>query len=110
MHRTGVMPNTDFLYEEFERHLASLLLVVRNTFSSEKIKEIEEVLNGFADRHEIQRPKDAIENPRRELRHYTEISSAYLASFYRDFGVGSTSGTTDSEELNYLARLLGLNW
>lgn len=66
----GSMPNTDFTYEEFEGLLASYylsLLPLHNSGDARDKQEFEAVLgilNGFAERHDVQKPEDTVAHTR----------------------------------------------
>jgi hypothetical protein len=67
---SGRMPNTGFKYEEFEALLASYYLSLRplkytgSGDDLEDFREANEILNYFAKKYNLQRPKVAAENPR----------------------------------------------
>lgn len=116
---TGRMPNTDFMYEEFEGLLASFyltlkpLLISRSTLDQGEARMAIAVLDGFADRHGVRRTEAAAGQPSTTLyawgqpRVFSDCRMLIdmLGSFWRDFGVGSTAGI-DGDERIKLGRIL----
>jgi hypothetical protein len=99
-HNTGLMPGTDLRYEEFEGFLASYALTLRpleksgRTSDPEDYAEIIKILNGFAERYNVQPPLVTLRNPRsrRALAKPQEFTNQELIqminSFWQDFCVG----------------------
>jgi hypothetical protein len=114
------MPRTDFRYEEFEGLLGSYyltLLPLRNSQDLEDQKDFEtalSILNGFAERHDIQKPEDAVAHPRETEQEWGKpkaFASCFstidmLSSFWRDFGVVDSSNTVENEEYRKFGCLL----
>ena len=117
-YKTGCMPNTDFRYEEFEGLLGSFqmsLLPLRGSRRPEDQRDYQramEILNGFAQRYEVQSPEDAARNPRaREAWGNASVLSNWsmldmMGSFWQDFGVGAEPRTQDQQERYALGRLI----
>jgi hypothetical protein len=118
--KSGAMPNTDFLYEEFENLLASFyltLLPIKTSRRDEDKKDFElvlDILNGFAERHDLRKPEAAASSPRetqcgwgqpvvfascRSLRDMT-------GSFTHSFGIGIKGDTEDGVGRCTLARII----
>lgn len=115
----GCMPRTDFTYEEFEGLLASFYLSLLPMRSSarkrdaKEFKSVVSVLNGFAKRYGVQKPKDAIAHPRptehkwgRAQKLEANMMLDALSSFWRDFGIGADPKSFDGQERYRLGRLL----
>ena len=117
----GVMPNTDFTYEEFESMLASYYLTFKPL--SESIKEddardwrsLTSIIDGFCERYKVQRPEEVLENPRTEndWSQAREFGSCWstldcMQSFWRDFGLGTGNikGTPDASALSQMGQLV----
>ncbi len=121
-YRTGPMPGTDLQYEDFEAFLASYALTLDcleksgRTSDPEDYAEVMTILNGFADRHQVQRPRDALRNPRGRRRmvrpqEFTNEEMVQMVnSFGQDFGVGRVyegrSYDQDASERRRLGRIL----
>ena len=104
------MPNTDFKYEEFEGLLGSFyisllpLKLTKDKKDTELFNEAYEILTGFSDRHNVQRPEQAFRKPRtlevsvaanmiRTCRGLTDLTN----SFWRDFALATPYRNTDEE-------------
>lgn len=116
---TGEMPNTDFRYEEFEGLLGSYYATMRPLKEGSEqdradFEAITGILGGFAQRHNVQKPEQAIVQPRPTLHEWGQPEAFdtcfsiidQMGSFWRDFGVGAKPGTVDMEERLKLGRLL----
>lgn len=116
---SGHMPLTDFCYEEFEGLLASFFLTaipLRDCGSASylaRFNEIHNILNGFAERYNVQKPEDAIVNPRKTEEEWGQAKAFcstcqaldMTRSFWCDFGVGTNSASADAAALRRLQRL-----
>lgn len=113
------MPNTTHTYEEFETLLASIYLTtLRLKAVKHTVKffdRIERILNGFAERHNVQFPKDVFTQPRICIQNEWEILggnprsaanwemlSANTLAFQYSYSIGTIAGTIDHEELGKL--------
>ncbi len=115
-YKTGLMPHTDFSYEEFEGLLGSFhlsLLPLKESKKPEDQRDYQkamQVLNSFAQRYGVQSPEDAVKNPRaRESWGNASVLSNWslldmMGSFWRDFGVGAEPKTLDQQERFELER------
>lgn len=116
---SGEMPHTDFHYEEFEGLLGSYYLTMRPLRNGPRQDQtdfgiITGILNGFARRHGVRMPKEAVVRPRPTKEEWGQpaiINSCFsivdlMGSFWRDFGVGGQPGTVDEEERRRLGRLM----
>lgn len=117
--KSGCMPSTDFRYEEFEGLLASFFLTLlclkdRSGEDGEAFQQAVEILNGFAERHNVRLPEEAAKEPRATQEAWGQpsaFSSCFtlldmMSSFWRDFGVGADPKTHDGMERFRLGRLL----
>ncbi len=116
--QTGPMPNTDSRYEELEGLLGTYyltLLPLRDGSEEDRVffEQACETLKGFAERHDLQMPEDAVQQPRsRESWAQPKVlTSAFsildlLNGFWRDFGLCSQEGSEDSTAARRLASLL----
>ncbi len=114
---TGCMPNTDFQYEEFEGFLASYYLTYFHFSTSSKkdevskFVELNEILTRFALRHNVQVPKDAVENVRakedwgqpHKHTYYFSVKDSFRA-FLSDFGL--IDKETDRPDIEALWKIL----
>ncbi len=116
------MPGTDLRYEDFEGFLASFALTLRcleksgRTYDSEDYAEVIKILDGFAERYNVQPPLTTLRNPRsrkgtakpQEFTNQEMIQM--IASFWQDFGVGHVypgrSLDLDAAERVRLGRIL----
>jgi len=121
-YNTGPMPGTNLRYEEFEAFLASFVLTLGclqasgRTGDADDYRVILEILNGFAERYNVQPPLVALKNPRsrRSLAKPQEFTNEELVqminSFGRDFGVGRVyegrQDDLDAAERRRLGRIL----
>ena len=121
-YNTGPMPGTDLRYEDFEAFLASFALTFACLEKSTRVSDpqdhaaIMEILDGFADRYRVQRPRQAIANPRRkkEIVRAQELTNEEMlqmtGSFAQDFRVGRVyEGKTydlDAAEIVRLRRII----
>src|SRR3989344_5455679 len=116
---TGEMPNTDFRYEEFEGLLGSYystMLPLKDGSEQARadLEAITGILGGLAQRHNVQKPEQAVTKPRPTLHEWGQPEAFntcfsiidQMGSFWRDFGVGSEPQTVDMEERLKLGRLL----
>lgn len=115
---SGEMPRTDFRYEEFERLLGSYhatMLPLRDGEPQDQadFEAVSEILKGFADRHQVQKPEEAIAQPRTTQKAWGQPAEMscfsvvdLIGSFSNDFGVGVEPGTVDREERMKLGRLV----
>lgn len=116
---TGLMPgNPSYYYEEFETLLTSIYLTylrLKATATTKKyFDQIETILNGFAERHGVQYPKDVFNNPRAFLDSRDELHGGdirtlskqavdvMIVAMWRDFGIGCIGNTADSNEIERL--------
>lgn len=119
MLNTGEMPNTDFRFEEFEGLLASYALTLAPLKASTCDDAADydtaiAILDGFADRYKLQKPKIAIDHPRRTREKWGQPKDFgpvfmlldMMRSFYVDFSIGMEAGTTDCAERLKLGRLI----
>ncbi|OGN04764.1 MAG: hypothetical protein A2831_01840 [Candidatus Yanofskybacteria bacterium RIFCSPHIGHO2_01_FULL_44_17] len=116
----GSMPNTDFTYEGFEGLLASFYLSLLPLHDSGDVLDKQDfetalgILNGFAKRHKVQKPQNAVAHTRptsEEWGQPKKFDSCFtlldmMGSFWRDFGVGTDPKKLDGQERNKLGRLL----
>ncbi len=116
---SGEMPRTDFHYEEFEGLLSNYYLGLLPLKEGEPqdrsdFESITGILNGFAERHGVQTPEEAVAHPRLlpgETEQFDVIDSCFsiidsMRSFRSDFGVGMETGTVDLQERFKLGRLI----
>ncbi len=99
-YNTGLMPGTDLRYEDFEGFLASYALTLRcleksgRTSDPEDYAEVLKILNGFAERYNVQPPLVTLRSPRsrRASARPQEFSNQEMIqminSFGQDFGIG----------------------
>jgi hypothetical protein len=99
-YNTGLMPGTDLRYEDFEGFLASYALTLRclgksgRTSDPEDFAEILKILNGFAERYNVQPALAALRNPRSRKgsakpQEFTNQEMVQMInSFWQDFCVG----------------------
>jgi hypothetical protein len=121
-YNTGPMPGTDLRYEDFEAFLASFALTFACLEKSTRFSDpqdyaaIMEILDGFADRYRVQRPRQAILLPRRKraivrAHEFTnEEMLQMVGSFTKDFCIGHAyEGRTydlDGAEIVRLRRIM----
>jgi hypothetical protein len=121
-YNTGPMPGTDLRYEDFEAFLASFALTFACLEKSTRFSDpqdhaaIVEILDGFADRYRVQRPRQAIANPRRKraivraMEFTNEEMLQMTGSFAQDFRIGRVyEGRTldlDAVEVVRLRRII----
>jgi hypothetical protein len=121
-YNSGPMPGTDLRYEDFEVFLASFALTFACLEKSTQFSDpqdhtaIIEILDGFADRYRVQRPRQAIAMPRRKraivrAHEYTnEETLQMVASFSQDFRIGHAYGGAnydlDGAEIVRLRRII----
>jgi len=116
---SGEMPRTDFRYEELEGLLGSYyltMLPLREGTEQDRadFEAMTGILNGFAERHQVQKPEEAVAQPRptkEEWGQPSAINSCFsvvdlMGSFWRDFGVGAEPETVDRQERLKLGRLV----
>lgn len=116
---TGVMPDTDFRYEEFEGLLGSYylsLLPLKEGGEPDQadFEAVVGILNGFAERHGVQLPEKAAVQPRPTIEPWGQpevFGSCFtvvdmMGSFWRDFGVGMKNDSVDGQERLKLGRLV----
>lgn len=68
-YKTGRMPNSQSTYENLESYLARIYLSLLpinsgNERNQATYTRVMGILNGFAERYKIQKPEDAVKNPR----------------------------------------------
>lgn len=115
---SGVMPNTDFRYEEFEGLLASLYLTLKPLENSGEVDKkdwqaVVEILNGFAERQTVQLPEKTAAEPRPtdktwgQPQIFKTCFSVWdmMGSFTRDFGIGFEEGI-DFHEIRHLCQII----
>jgi len=99
-YNTGAMPGTDLRYEDFEAFLASFALTFACLERSTRFSDPQDyaaiiaILDGFADRYRVQRPRQAILTPRRtkaivRAHEFTNEEMLQMTrSFAQDFRIG----------------------
>lgn len=116
----GCMPRTDFTYEEFEGLLASYylsLMPLRDSgdpIDKEDFEAAVTILDGFAERYDVQKPAEAVAHPRKTTEPWGQpkvFETCFtlldmMSSFWRDFGVGADPKELDGQERHQLGRLL----
>ena len=106
-YNSGTMPGTDLRYEDFEAFLASFAVTFACLEKSTRFSDpkdyaaIIEILDGFADRYRVQRPRQAIAMPRRKrasFPHHRRRKATPTSAFYDNSYVNDLkqSGFLDS--------------